>query len=481
MAKRTEKPVVRDAAAEFEGAFLPDARLAKRLRDFVRAAAVNPAASFPEMAKTDAALEGLYRFLSNEGVDFGELLEPHIAQSRDRALAATAVLVVHDTSAFKFEGSRGAELGYLNTGARGFYLHASIAVRREGRRECLGLLEATPVFREAKPKKKRKKKLSGGDYAGRAGRESARWWEHVAAVRKRLGKECDVIDVADAEADNYTLLSQMVGAGYRFVFRMARDRRARAGVNAPWERVESLVATAEAIAERDVPLSARGTARPPRQLKKYPPRDARVAKLSFAAMPLEIKRPPYLDEKFPSEIQLTAVRVYEVDAPPGTEPVEWVLFTTEPVKSREEVLAVVDIYRRRWLIEEYFRAVKTGCAYESRQLEGRHAWLNALAITLPLAWRTLQLRDLARREPELPATVILSETELAVLRHVRTELPAKPTLRQALLAIAGIGGHIKNNGEPGWLVLYRGMSEVQGLAKGVELADEMKRRPRRRM
>ncbi|HYP75722.1 MAG TPA: hypothetical protein VER12_07205, partial [Polyangiaceae bacterium] len=46
------------------------------------------------------------------------------------------------------------------------------------------------------------------------------------------------------------------------------------------------------------------------------------------------------------------------------------------------------------------------------------------------------------------------------------KLPSKPTVRQAMLAIAGLGGHIKNNGDPGWLVLGRGFQFLLTLEQG---------------
>jgi hypothetical protein len=191
-------------------------------------------------------------------------------------------------------------------------------------------------------------------------------------------------------------------------------------------------------------------------------------------MPLRLKRPLYLDDSYASEIEVNVVHVYEVDAPEGTEAVEWFLFTTEPTRTRDEVLAVVDCYRRRWVIEEFFRAVKTGCAYEQRQLEGRHAWLTLLAITLPLAWRLLRLRHLARSVPDAPATNVLTQTEIDVLRHLKPHrISSRPTVLEVMSAVAEMGGHVKNNGNPGWLVLHRGMSKLQPLAEGVELARQM--------
>lgn len=468
---KASSPEEAAAKAEFEDASLPDARLNRRLLEFVGGAAADPSASIPTMTGSEAAREAAYRFLSNQRVEFDAILEPHLKRTRQRVAARGRILAVHDTSTFKFEGSRGDELGYINTGAKGFFLHATVAVVDTDQRECLGVLAATTHFRESLPTKKGKQ--SGGSYAKKQNRESDRWWEHVEATEERLAGACDIIHVADSEADNYTLLSKLCGNSHRFVIRMARDRRARTP-EVPWSKVSNLTAESAHVAECEVPLSARGTRRPPKALKKFPPRDARTAKLRFAAMPLQIKRPQYLHDEYPRQLDVNVVRVYEVDAPMGTKPVEWFLFTSEPVGSREELLAVVDMYRRRWLIEEFFRAVKTGCGYEKRQLEGRHAWLIALAITLPLAWRLLQLKQLPRAEPSAPASKVLTETEIKVLRHLHpSKIPVEPTLRQAMLAIAEMGGHAKSNGEPGWLVLHRGLSKLQSLAEGVELAQTM--------
>jgi hypothetical protein len=58
--------------------------------------------------------------------------------------------------------------------------------------------------------------------------------------------------------------------------------------------------------------------------------------------------------------------VHEIDTPPGAEPVAWVFITTEPLATVEQIRAVLEIYRTRWLIEEFFKALKTGCSLENR-------------------------------------------------------------------------------------------------------------------
>jgi len=96
--------------------------------------------------------------------------------------------------------------------------------------------------------------------------------------------------------------------------------------------------------------------------------------------PLSVQRPHEWPRTLPPSLCVNVVYVWEVNAPPGEDPVEWRLITSEPIDTLAQVLRVVDIYRTRWLIEEFFKALKTGCAYEKRQLESLQTLLVALAL-----------------------------------------------------------------------------------------------------
>ncbi len=95
-----------DIGDEFEEAKLGDARRTSRLQDIARAAEVSPDAGFPQMAESDGELEGIYRFFGNDAVSANAILEPHIAATMERAKGAEVCLIVHDTTAFEFSGSR---------------------------------------------------------------------------------------------------------------------------------------------------------------------------------------------------------------------------------------------------------------------------------------------------------------------------------------------------------------------------------------
>ena len=72
---------------------------------------------------------------------------------------------------------------------------------------------------------------------------------------------------------------------------------------------------------------------------------------------------------------------------------------------------MIEGYRTRWTIEEYFKAVKTGCAYESRQLESFHALSNLLAYTFVVPYALLLMRALARTGRSWPATAVRSDSD----------------------------------------------------------------------
>jgi hypothetical protein len=161
------------------------------------------------------------------------------------------------------------------------------------------------------------------------------------------------------------------------------------------------------------------------------------------------------------------VHVREIDAPDDADPVEWLLATTDPASSVQEVRSIVESYRTRWVIEEFFKALKTGCAIEKRQHESYDALLKMVAVCLPIAWRMLLLRALARAQPDAPATTALTPSQIAVLVACSsTRLPTSPSAKQAFDAIAVLGGHHKSNGHPGWLVLGRGMDYLLTLERG---------------
>lgn len=87
----------------------------------------------------------------------------------------------------------------------------------------------------------------------------------------------------------------------------------------------------------------------------------------------------------------------------------------------------------------------------------------------------LLLRWLSRTTPTAPADTILSHSQMTLLRNTGQKLPLSgATVLDALYAVAGLGGHIRNNGPPGWLTLSRGMQDLAILERGWGIASGQK-------
>jgi len=452
---------MQDVLGEFDALILPDKRLVERVRSCVAAAWKAPSTSFPKMLEDVASLEGAYRLLNNERVSFDALHGAHQARTIERCASASSLVVVHDTTDVQTPYALASEVGYLSTGEVGYRAHVTVAVSIEPNRPIrpLGVLSVQPTFRAERSKSNRKKRNSGAETARWKDRESARWGRGVEASAQALAGCQSVVHVMDREADSYALFSQIQQLGHGFVIRLRTERRARHADDAldddEWSTLGKLATEMKGVFKRDVPLSKRGAKRPPASLKTHPPRETREASLHFSAIQIETPKPHYVANA-PASLSLGFVRVWEPHPPEGQEPVEWLLITNEPCETPEEIVRVVDLYRCRWIIEDFFKALKTGCALQERQLESRHALLNALALFLPIAVHLLWIRTCARDTPDAPASDVFTPLQLTVLRHrSHRRLPDNPTAKQALWVLAGIGGHIPNNGWPGWQVLGR--------------------------
>ena len=397
------------------GGDLGDDRLNARLDRLIDVLAQSPDTGFPEACASDGEVEALYRFLRNPRVSLDAVLEPHLVATQERCRALDAVRVIHDTTELSFAGEHvRAGLTALGPRRQGFWVHAALAVSAEGLRAPLGLLSVMPFVRKAGPTRRPKPRWR--ERFRDPAKLSRRWPASVTAARTRVGADRRAIHLMDREGDSYELLAALVTHGDRFVVRLHYDRRVVPdGPNTASGRLREVLPRTDGLIERTVALAPRrvGAQRTP-LLTRQPPRDGRVATLQFAARPVVLQRPRDHRAPLPVTLAVNVVYAWEVRPPAGEPSVEWWLVTTEPVETAEQILRMVDWYRTRWLIEEFFKCLKTGCAYEKRQLESLDTLLVALALLAPIAWQLLLLRHVARALPDAPARVAL--TALSLIR-----------------------------------------------------------------
>jgi hypothetical protein len=454
---RKRAPVAPLISDEFDEVDLGDKRLNRRLGLLATRLAERPGESFPK-ALDDAELEAAYRFFGNDRVEPESILAPHFRQTVRRAARHPQVLVIHDTTQFEFPGqAKRPGLGRLIRPGQGFFGHFSLVTSADGSREPLGLVALETVFRldKAKPKEQRRRSDNRG--------ESMRWRNGIDDAEALLVGKTKPIHVMDREADSYAILATLIEQRRSFVVRSFQNRLLAGDDEL---RLRDAARAAPVALRREVPLSPRPKIKGPKG-KRHPARRFRVAKLCIAAAPVQLPRTSDARHVASSTLPVNVIHVFERKPPPGEPAIEWFLLTNLRISTDQEIAFAVDCYRGRWSIEEFFKALKTGCQYERRQLETAESLLNALAILAPVAWRLLLLRHMARSDEKVPADSALTSKQIEVLRAVsKRPLPARPTARDAMLAVAALGGHIKSNGDPGWLVLGRGMHDLLLLELG---------------
>ena len=457
-------------SVEFQEVELGDRRLNQRLLSIAEASDRAPGRSFPEQAVSSAALEATYRFFGNAHVDAESVFEGHVNATCARAQEEEVVYVVHDTTEFRFGGEKPREgLGWISTHYwDGFLAHYSLCVSKDGK--PLGSLGLYAWARQGKKKGRGPHPLTQND----PNRESLRWQEAALLTGRLLHKKTNAIHVMDREADAIELFSVLLEHDQRFVIRIGHNRRREPGRGKPrTKKLFEKLSSAPVFLQREVVLSARGKPSGSNKQSVFPARRSRVASLEIRAERQTIFSAHTAPAHVPHKLTLNFVEIHEIDPPEGEAPILWRLVTTESIETPEDVALVVDAYRRRWLIEEFFKALKTGCRYQQRQLESARALMTALAIESAVAWRMLLMRHLMHQEPDAEATDILPQDQLSLLVALLENddiLPQAPTVKEALLGVAKLGGHIKNNGPPGWLILRRGLDKLLSIHRGWALA-----------
>lgn len=444
---------------------LPDRRLTRRAALVRERLRDRPNVPIPQAMTGSAEVEGAYRLLENRRVKPSMLLESAFAELEAR-VEGRDVLAIHDSTAIRHATALDADDTYeLGLGVIGYLAHATVVVG-EATSEVLGVGGLS--FVERARKATGKPSTDTKPRYGAKGRECLRWAAQALETGQRLATmgAGSVIHVMDREADMYEAMRELDEAGLRFVIRATHTHRLVDTEDASGVQVHTTAEQAFVAATREVPLSRRKPP-PPKSGKAHPAREARVAKLEIRATPLSIRRPKYAPKDWPPGLDAAVVHVVEGDAPDGVDPVSWVLWSNLPVDTAEAVLRVVDAYRRRWLIEETFKVLKSGCQFEKKRFESAHTSQNAMALYLPIAADLLRLRNLARQPDDPDAAGLVDETQLDVLRSFvpNAKLSKSPTVRQVVWAIALLGGHLKQNGDPGWHVLARGYEDLVRLTE----------------
>jgi hypothetical protein len=167
---------------------------------------------------------------------------------------------------------------------------------------------------------------------------------------------------------------------------------------------------------------------------------------------------------------VNVVLVSEPDPPAGEPAVEWLLVTTLPIETVEQVRQIVQYYCVRWMIEVLFRTLKSGCRVEQRRFEHIERLLPCLALYWIVAWRVLLLCRLGRGCPEMDCEVLFEPAEWQSVWAVTRQGPVPrqpPPLGVIVRLITQLGGYVNRPNRadpPGPQTLWLGLQRMHDLA-----------------
>jgi hypothetical protein len=450
---------------------LGDERRVRRLVEMASMHASDPEASTAALCAGDeAAKEASYRFLRNDKFHTADIDEGAYLSAAEVAQGMPLVLAIQDTTGVSFTHATAQVLAESGC-PTGFQAHTTLLVDPV-RQLPIGLIDQDRWLREPKEERAKKK----GTKKSYEDKESHRWEESCERVRERLGSMANVITVADREADIFEFLHYLSKGGQRFVIRACNDRvLTTTDERYLWAALE----TQPVVGTRTVTIRQRGGQRGSVTQSTREPRRAREAHVELRAAAIELKPPAGKATDY-SPVALNAVLVREAEPPEGEQAIEWMLLTTEPVRTEAQVNAVVDWYAARWTIEEYFKAWKSGCRIEKRPLMSVDTLERMVAITAHVAVRILQLYRLANEaDDETPCDSVLSTDEWHCLWTFGAKgkpVPSTPpSARWAYQAIGRMGGWLdtKRTGRVGWQTMWKGWDKLQQRLGGWLAAKEM--------
>ena len=424
---------------------------------------LQPGSCIRRLGGTRAREMRFTRLLRNRSVTVEEMSR-HAGTLTGGRAAGREVVAIQDTSELALGGRRAAAAGYGIVGkggaARGLLLHPVLAVEA-GTGALLGLV-SLQVWNRAEgvraPRRQRETKA----------KESQRWIDGARQAGAVLSQARSITAVSDRESDFYELFARRPG-NVELIVRACQNRR----IETPAEEAEGLLFDFIDGQPEQGRFAATIPAAPGR-----PERDTELA-LRFA--PVTLRRPLHgADPALPATVDLTLVDVRETSAPAAGQPIHWRLLTTHPVATAPQAKRIVDLYRQRWTIEEFFRTLKTaGFDIEAADIGEPQAMINltaAAAIAAVTIKQLVQARDGATGqllgdafEPQdQPILEAVSARLEGKTQRQRNPHP-KATLAFAAWVIARLGGWTGYYGKPGPKVMRIGLDQFRAIKYGASL------------
>ena len=214
-----------------------------------------------------------------------------------------------------------------------------------------------------------------------------------------------------------------------------------------------------------------------------PGRRARTAELAVRYASTSLCRPRHgADPALPQRLAVSLVEVRETTPPAdGSKPIRWRLLTTHPVTTLAQARRVVELYRLRWTIEEFFHTLKTaGFDIEAADIGEPRAMINLVAAATIAAVTVKQLVQARDGTTGQSLADAFDPDDRPLLEAVSAKLEGKTdrqrnpypkgSLAFAAWTIARLGGWTGYYGKPGPKVMRIGLTEFRAIKFGAALA-----------
>lgn len=449
------------ARQEFGRLDAGDLRRRGRVLKMAACAAESPSGSVAQTFANPAERQGAYDLLESKKVTAKALLASMSDACVDRCAGETRVLVPIDGSSLTLVDRAYAKnfgsVGSYATGARGLKVVTAIAVTTRGTPVgiCAQHWWARPVVR---------RKRGGSKYRPTEERESRHWVKTIADVQEAFADSgISPTCIIDREGDATEMLHALASTRMDFIVRSSWNRRL---ATQPRTYLRTVLAAKRAIGVVTVDIPS------------GPNRLGRKAHLELRVTQVTLDLGHDWRGKRPNRT-LFAISAVESSPAKGVEPLSWTLLTNLRADTLAAAVEIVRSYTLRWRIEEFHKAWKSGvCNVEAMQLRTAEAATTWATLLAAVAIRVERLKQLARNEPDLPASVELTPAEIRatiILKRrfkKRTEtIPDEmPTIAQAVLWIAEIGSFAgkSSGGPPGAITISRGLEKVRAAALAIE-------------
>jgi hypothetical protein len=403
------------------------------------------------------------RFLRNPSVTTTEIAA-HAAAGTAARVSGREVVAIQDTSELILGGRRARANGYGPVGKggnlSGLLLHPVLAVE-VGTGALLGLVDMRIWNRK-----------KGGAKSRRARRtvekESQRWVDGAARAGEVLATATSITAISDRESDIYELFAQRP-SNVELIVRACQNRLVAAQGMQTSALLFSFVDSMPEQGRFNVTIPA------------APGRKQRTAELAVRFSPVVLRKPLHAPAgDLPATMSLTIVDVREISAPADGPPIHWRLLTTHAVHGLGEARRIVDLYRLRWTIEEFFRTLKTaGFDIEDADIGDPNAMMNLVAAATVAAVTVMQLVKARDGTSRQPLTDSFGQEDQRILEAISSQLEGstalqknphpKGTLAFASWVIGRLGGWTGYYGKPGPKVMRLGLDDFWRIKFGATL------------